>query len=112
MTFSLPSGSDLKATGCICSNFIALPPLLNDRQLRHALPGKRAGLAIEMIFKFFAKLFDEGDGRHRGRVAERAESAAQHVLGEVLHVVDVAGRAKTCVEARERFLEPVSAFAA
>ena len=65
-----------------------------------------------MIFKLFAKLFDEGDGRHGRRVAERAERAAQHVFREVLNVVNVGFASKASVKAGERFLEPVGAFAA
>jgi hypothetical protein len=65
-----------------------------------------------MIFKLLAKFFDESDGRHGSGVAERTESAAQHVFRKVLDVVDVAGRAKAGVETRERFFEPVGAFAA
>ena len=52
---------------------------------------ERAGLAVQVIFKFSAKLFYESNGRHCGRVAQRAESAAHHVLGKILNVVDVLG---------------------
>jgi hypothetical protein len=49
----------------------------------------RAALALQVILKFFAPLLDEGDGRHSGCVAERAEGAAQHVFGKIADVVDV-----------------------
>ncbi len=39
-----------------------------------------ARLAVQMLFELFAELFDDRNGRHGGRVAQRAERAAQHVL--------------------------------
>src|SRR5579864_1343471 len=41
--------------------------------------------AFQMIFKLSAKLFHECDGRHRGRITERAERSTEHVLRQVLH---------------------------
>src|SRR6267142_1752960 len=53
--------------------------------------------------------------RHRwdsGGVAQRAERAAQHVLREVLNVVDIFLQPRPGVEAGQRLLEPVRPFAA
>jgi hypothetical protein len=64
-----------------------------------------------VIFELFAELLDEAERGHRRCVAERAEGAAHHVFGEVLNVVDVF-LAAAGVEAGQRLLEPVRAFAA
>src|SRR5450432_2705255 len=84
--------------------------ILNKHRLGHMRV--RAGPAVEVVFKLFAELLYERNGRHRGRVAEWAERAAHHVLGEVLDVVDVLGDAAAGVEAGQRLLEPVGALAA
>src|SRR5664279_5322802 len=68
--------------------------------------------AVQVVLKLFAKLFYKCDGRHSRGVAERAKGAAQHVFRQVLNVVNIFCFAKSGVKARERFLEPVSAFAA
>src|SRR5690349_7079711 len=49
---------------------------------------KLTGLAIQVIFKFFSKLFHECHDRHGRRIAKRTESSAQHVLRKVIHIVD------------------------
>ena len=71
-----------------------------------------SALAFDVVFKLFAELLDEAERGHRRGVAERAEGAAHHVLGEVLDVVDVFLRAAAVVDAGERLLDPVRAFAA
>src|SRR5262249_31479355 len=53
--------------------------------------------------------------RHRGngrRVAQWAKCPSEHVLRQVPDVVDVFPQPATVMEAGERFLEPVGAFAA
>lgn len=62
---------------------------LNQRRLFFAGVVVWAASAVQMVFKLFTKLFDEGDGGHGGGVAEGAEGAAQHVFSEVADVVDV-----------------------
>src|SRR5580704_16032852 len=56
----------------------------NDEHLSHyhlrSRSLKRARLAVQMIFKFFAKLLHNGNCRHSCGVAQRAKSASQHVL--------------------------------
>src|ERR1700734_2435200 len=86
---------------------IVLSRDLNYRELRHAFSCKRARPAVQVIFEFLAKFLNECDGRHRGRIAKRAEGVAKHVFGQVLDVVDVAGRAKSGMEPSERLLKPV-----
>src|SRR5665213_3860687 len=69
-------------------------------------------LAVQVVLKLFAELLNKSDGRHSRCVAERAKGATQHVFRQVLNVVDIFCFAKSGVKARQRFLEPVSAFAA
>ena len=45
--------------------------------------------AFQVRFEFVAELLHDRDGRHRGRIAQRAERSPEHVLRQVLHVVDV-----------------------
>src|SRR5579859_2531141 len=65
-----------------------------------------------MIFEFVPPLLHDADGRQCGGIAERAESAAQHVLGKFADHVDVFGAAKPGMEALEHFAEPGGSFAA
>src|SRR5262245_32873452 len=65
-----------------------------------------------MVFKLAAEFLHDADGRHRGGVAERAEGAAQHVLRELAHHVDVFGTAEARVEALQHFAQPNGSFAA
>src|ERR1039458_3914909 len=46
-------------------------------------------LAVDIILKLLAKLFHKSQRGHGRRIAQRAERPAHHVLGQVLHVVDV-----------------------
>ena len=64
--------------------------------------GERAGLAVQVVFKFLAELLHEAHRGHGRCIAERAEGAAHHVFGEVADVVDVFGDAETGVETGER----------
>src|ERR1700674_2696732 len=48
-----------------------------------------AGTAVQMCFKIFAEFLYEADDRHSRCIAERAKGSAQHVFGEVLHVLDI-----------------------
>src|SRR5450631_4253911 len=72
---------------------------------------ERARFAVQVIFKLFAEFLHKAQRGHCGRIAQWSEGAAHHVLGQVLNVIDVFRRSKSCMEARERLLEPVSAFA-
>ena len=65
-----------------------------------------------MFFKFFSELLYKGDRRHRGRIPQRTKCSPQHVLRQILHVVDVFHHAAAAMEARERLLQPVGTFAA
>src|SRR6185437_2815364 len=85
---------------------------LHHCQLRHAFLCERARFAVQMILELSAKFLDERDGRHGRGIAQRAEGTAQHVFSQVLDVVDVLFIAEAGMETRERFLQPVRAFAA
>src|SRR5882672_8992827 len=65
---------------------------------------KGARLAVQMVFKFFAELFDERHGRHGCCIAQRTKRSSQHVLGKVIHVVDVFLYAATGVKPLQCFL--------
>src|SRR5579884_3217586 len=68
--------------------FFSLRHLLSDRhQLRRAL--HRSGMFLQVLFEFAAKLCNETAGRHRGRIAERAEGAAEHVIRELANEIDI-----------------------
>ncbi len=69
-----------------------------------------AGTAIQVCFKFFAELLYEADDGHGRCVAERAEGAAQHVLGEVAEVVDILCHSGPGMEALEGLRQPVRAL--
>src|ERR1700722_14517905 len=87
-------------------------PALHEYWLRRALVLERAGPSFQMIFKFLAELFHEGDHRHRGRITQRTECSSQHVFRQILHVVDVFLHAPTRMEPNQRFLQPVCSLAA
>src|ERR1700760_2486592 len=80
-------------------------------QLFYGDDGGSGLIACGVVFKLFAELLDEGDGRHGCCVAEWAEGAAQHVFGEILNVVDVLLIASTVLDAGEGLLDPVCALA-
>src|ERR1017187_6928303 len=69
-------------------------------------------LAVDIILKLLAKLLHESQRRHGRRIAQRAERPAHHVLGQVLHVLDVLLLPAALIHARQRLLDPIRAFAA
>src|ERR1035441_5377687 len=73
---------------------------------------ERAGLAVQMVLELLAELLHKGQRGHGRRIAQRAKRPAQHVLGKILNVVYVLRRSKAEVEASDRLLQPVGAFAA
>src|SRR6185312_6477548 len=71
---------------------------------------KRTRTAFQMRFEFAPPLIDNGHGRNRSSIAQRAESAAQHVLCQILDVVNVLAQTAAVVEPDQRLLEPVCSF--
>src|SRR5271165_1080705 len=65
-----------------------------------------------MVLEFPSVLLNVGDDRHRGRIAQWAERAPEHVLRQVLQVVDIFRHTAAGMEARQRLLHPVGALAA
>src|SRR5215475_3125341 len=64
--------------------------LSQDRQLldgRHLF--KRARTPIEVVFKLPAKFFHNGNRRQGGSVAQRTKRPSQHVLRQILDIIDV-----------------------
>src|SRR5689334_25022351 len=49
----------------------------------------RAGAAFQVIFEFFSEFLHESNRWHGRCVAQRTKCAAQHVLRQVLHIVDI-----------------------
>src|SRR5260370_16031152 len=65
-----------------------------------------------MLLEFVAPLLHDADGRQRGGIAERAERAPQHILGEVADKVDIFGTPEAGMEAIEHLAQPGGPFAA
>src|SRR5215469_9284116 len=76
---------------------------LNEQRLR--------ALALQILLKLRAELLYKSKRGHRRRIAQRAERAAQHVLGQVLNVVDVFLVAAAGVKTHQRFLQPIRSLA-
>src|SRR3984957_10118601 len=72
----------------------------------------RARPAFQMILKFLAELFHERYRRHRRRITQRTKRPAQHVLREILHVIDIFFHAAAAMESSQCLLQPIRAFAA
>src|SRR5438128_1446047 len=72
----------------------------------------RTRLAVQVIFKLLPPFLHDGHRRNRRSVAQRTEGASQHVLRQIINVVNVSLLARAGVETRERLLQPVCAFAA
>src|ERR1700690_1250676 len=85
---------------------------LRQNWLRYAVGLKWTRFSIQMIFEFFPEFLHDGNGRQRRRIAQRAKRAAQHVLRQILNVVDIFFHSGAGVEAGERLFQPVRAFAA
>jgi hypothetical protein len=73
----------------VSHDFVA--PALREHRKWRQIPSllKRTGLPVQMIFKLLPEFFNERHRRHRGRVSEGAKRFAQHVLGEVVHIINV-----------------------
>src|SRR5437660_7021768 len=80
--------------------------------LDHAFLLVRARPAFQVLFELSAELLYECDRRHCCRIAQRAECPSQHVLREVLHVVDVLLQTAASMEPDQSLLQPVRPFAA
>src|SRR5690348_12057971 len=72
---------------------------------------KGTRFAIEVRFELVAPLVDDGHGRDRSSIAKWAESPAEHILGQILDVIDVLLHARALMEPGQSFLQPVSPFA-
>src|SRR6185437_912199 len=72
----------------------------------------RTRLAIQMRFEFLAEFLDDGDGRQRGRIAERTERPAQHILCKIADEHNVAALTHAFMEPGKKFSEPGCTFAA
>src|SRR5665213_2304252 len=81
-------------------------------QLLHGDDGGPGLVAFDIVFEFLAELLHESESWHRCCIAERAEGAAHHVLGEVLNVIDVLLVAAAVVDTGQGLLDPVRTLAA
>src|ERR1035437_585980 len=57
-----------------------------------------ARFTVQVIFEFLPELLHDGDGRHGGGIAQRAERAAQHVLSDIAKQVDIGACALAVME--------------
>src|SRR5258708_5365785 len=73
---------------------------------------KRTRSSFQVRLEFAPPLVYDRHRRNRGRIAQWTERPTQHVLGQVLNVVDVLLQSAAIMEASESFLEPVSTFTA
>src|ERR1035437_2861085 len=71
-----------------------------------------ARFTVQVIFEFLPELLHDGDGRHGGGIAQRAERAAQHVFSDIADQVDIGACALAVMEAHENFLQPGGALPA
>src|SRR5277367_781037 len=65
-----------------------------------------------MVFEFVAPFLDDADGRQGRGIAERAESAPEHIFGKFVDQRNIFGAAAALVETVEHFAQPGGAFAA
>src|SRR6266852_6201113 len=65
-----------------------------------------------MLLELVAPLLHDADGGQRGGIAERAERATKHILGEVADKVDIFGSPEAGMEAIEHLAQPGGPFAA
>src|ERR1700724_4175816 len=84
-------------------------PALDQYRFAHFF--KRARLAIQVIFKLFSEFLHEPHGGHCYRVSERTEYLAQHVFGEIVHIIDVLLYTPARMETNQSLLQRVRAFA-
>src|SRR6202034_1671830 len=63
-------------------------------------------------FKLFAELLYEAERRHSRCISKWTKRPAHHVLGQVLHIVDVLLLAAIVVDTRQGLLDPVGALTA
>ena len=75
-------------------------------------PVASSGHSARCFSKSSRELFDNGDGRHRRRIAQRAESPAQHVLRKLAQQRDVVLAPAAFVESAAESSQPGGAFAA
>src|SRR6266851_5192971 len=71
-----------------------------------------AGPLIQVRFEVVAKFLNNGDRRHRRRVAKRAEGPSQHIFRQVADQSDVAARPHAFMESDEQLSQPRRALAA
>src|ERR1039458_4163646 len=109
---SEPAGAVIffPSTVRLTSAMISVAPALHEHGSSRFF--KRARLAVQMVFKFFSELLHKRHGGHCGRVSEWTECFPQHVFREVIDVVDIFFQPRAGMEARQRLLQPVGAFAA
>src|SRR5579883_2255991 len=91
-------------------NWVSHYSLCDGDQLRRL--GRLSGMLLQILFKLVAKLGDEASGRHCSRIAERAESAAEHVGCKLANEIDIRRNATAFVEARQNLFQPGRALTA
>jgi len=67
---------------------------------------------VQMVFKFVAPFLDDADGGQSRGIAERAESAPEHIFRKLVNQRDIFRATAAFVEAVEHLTQPGGAFAA
>src|SRR5271155_4793194 len=91
---------------CFCS---AMRFLVSSQ---HHLGGFKRAFPVQMVFEFVAPFLDDADGGQSSGIAERAESAPEHILGKLVDQRNIFGAAAALVETVEHLAHPGGAFAA
>src|SRR5258705_13060488 len=84
----------------------AVPPVL-ELYIRR----DQALLVIDMVLEFIAIVLDESAHRHRRRIAQRADSAALDVIGDIVQEVKIFSPALAVLDTVDHAIQPAGALA-
>src|SRR5271170_405479 len=76
------------------------------------LRGFISAFPVEVVFKFVAPFLDDADGGQSRGIAERAESAPEHIFRKLVDQRNIFRASAAVVEAVQQFAQPGGAFAA
>ena len=69
-------------------------------------------LVLDVVFKFFAIILDEGANRHRRGIAQCANRATLDIVGNRIQHVQIINPAMAVLDAMDHAVQPASTFAA
>src|SRR6266478_1730949 len=99
--------SSLNFISAVSAMFLRLPER-RSQQFRRLI----RTLTCEMLLEFVGPFFDDAYGGQGRRVAQRAESSAQHVFRQLPDQGDIFAAAAAGMEPVEHFAQPIRALAA